>query len=51
MKTIYIAGGCFWGAEAYFQSLKGVIDTKVGYANGNIKNPKYEDPSFTVVML
>ena len=43
MKTIYIAGGCFWGVEAYFQSLKGVIDTKVGYANGNIKNPKYED--------
>ena len=43
MKTIYFAGGCFWGVEAYFQKLKGVMDTKVGYANGNIENPKYED--------
>ena len=43
MNTIYIAGGCFWGVEAYFSSLKGVIETKVGYANGNFDNPKYED--------
>ena len=43
MKTIYLAGGCFWGVEAYFQRLKGVISTKVGYANGNTTNPKYED--------
>ncbi len=43
MKIIYIAGGCFWGVEAYFQSLKGVLETKVGYANGNTVNPKYED--------
>jgi peptide methionine sulfoxide reductase MsrA len=31
------------GIEAYFQQLKGVIDTEVGYANGDSKNPKYED--------
>ena len=43
MKTIYLAGGCFWGVEAYFQMLKGVRKTEVGYANGNTKNPKYED--------
>lgn len=43
MNTIYIAGGCFWGVEAYFSSLKGVIETKVGYANGNFDNPKYDD--------
>lgn len=43
MKTIYLAGGCFWGVEAYFQRLNGVINTEVGYANGNIDNPKYED--------
>jgi len=43
MKRIVIAGGCFWGVEAYFKRLKGVIDTNVGYVNGNIENPKYED--------
>ena len=42
-KIIYLAGGCFWGVEAYFKKLKGVINTTVGYANGNTKNPKYED--------
>lgn len=43
MKTIYLAGGCFWGVEAYYQRLKGVINTRVGYANGNTINPSYED--------
>lgn len=42
-KVIYLAGGCFWGVEAYFQLLKGVIDTDSGYANGNFTNPSYED--------
>lgn len=41
-KTIYIAGGCFWGVEMYYKKLKGVINTEVGYANGDIKNPTYE---------
>ena len=41
-KTIYIAGGCFWGVEHYYSLLKGVISTKVGYANGDISNPSYE---------
>jgi methionine-S-sulfoxide reductase len=31
MKTIVFAGGCFWGVEAYFKQLKGVVDTEVGY--------------------
>ena len=43
MKTIYIAGGCFWGVEAYYRQLKGVISTIVGYANGNKENPTYEE--------
>lgn len=42
-KKIVLAGGCFWGVEEYFRNLKGVIKTEVGYANGNIKNPKYRD--------
>ena len=43
MKTIYLAGGCFWGVEAYYKKLKGVTDTQVGYANGNYPNPTYEE--------
>lgn len=43
MKTIYLAGGCFWGVEKYFSMVKGVISTKVGYANGTKDNPSYSD--------
>lgn len=42
-KRIIIAGGCFWGVEGYFKQLKGVKKTSVGYVNGNIANPTYED--------
>ena len=42
-KEIYLAVGCFWGVEAYFSNLKGVLETEVGYANGNILNPTYQD--------
>ena len=43
MKTIYFAGGCFWGVEKYFSMAKGVISTEVGYANGTKDNPSYLD--------
>ncbi|HWQ88842.1 MAG TPA: peptide-methionine (R)-S-oxide reductase MsrB, partial [Desulfitobacteriaceae bacterium] len=33
----------FWGIEKYFSSVKGVVETEVGYANGKTKNPRYED--------
>jgi len=42
-KLIYLAGGCFWGTEKYFSQIKGVVKTEVGYANGNTKNPTYEE--------
>lgn len=42
-KTIYLAGGCFWGLEAYFERIGGVIDAVSGYANGKTQNPRYED--------
>ena len=39
MKKIVLAGGCFWGVEAYYQRLKGIEKTRVGYANGKIQTP------------
>ncbi|HEY8436691.1 MAG TPA: peptide-methionine (S)-S-oxide reductase MsrA [Haloplasmataceae bacterium] len=42
MREIVVAGGCFWGVEAYYSRLKGIISTRCGYANGNIENPTYE---------
>lgn len=43
MKTIYFAGGCFWGVQRYFDQFKGVKETVVGYANGKTVNPTYQD--------
>lgn len=43
MKVIYLAGGCFWGVDAYFTNLDGVIKTEVGYANGKKDTTTYED--------
>lgn len=39
---IYLAGGCFWGVEKYISNIKGVLNTTVGYANGNTEHPTYE---------
>ncbi len=43
LNKIYFAGGCFWGAEAYMSRIYGVADVVSGYANGEGKNPSYED--------
>ena len=43
MKTIVVAGGCFWGVEAYMSRINGIIETVVGYANGEKKNPTYDE--------
>lgn len=44
-KDIYLAAGCFWGAERYFKQIHGVVSTEVGYANGNIFHPTYREVS------
>ena len=41
-KTIYLAGGCFWGVEGYFQRIHGVVNTQTGYANGKTQDTDYE---------
>lgn len=41
-KEIVLAGGCFWGAEAFLKRLPGVTGTEAGYANGSTDRPTYE---------
>ena len=43
MRTIYLAGGCFWGMQKFFDQFEGVISTEVGYANGPDRAPTYEE--------
>ena len=43
MHTIYLAGGCFWGMQKYFDQFDGITDTEVGYANGPDSAPTYEE--------
>ena len=42
LKEIYLAGGCFWGCQKAFDRIAGVVSTEVGYANGRVENPTYE---------
>ena len=42
-KDIYLAGGCFWGAEHFFQQIGGVVLTEVGFANGHTPDPTYKE--------
>jgi peptide-methionine (S)-S-oxide reductase len=41
-QTAVIAGGCFWGIQAVFQHVKGVIRATSGYAGGSAKTAEYE---------
>ena len=44
-QTAVFAGGCFWGVQAVFQRLKGVISATSGYSGGYVKSPSYETVS------
>lgn len=41
MHAIF-AGGCFWGIQATFDAVRGVVSTTAGYTGGTLKNPSYE---------
>ncbi|MCD5414450.1 MAG: peptide-methionine (S)-S-oxide reductase MsrA [Clostridiales bacterium] len=43
MKKIVFAAGCFWGVEAYFKKINGILFVKVGYSNGRKDYPTYEE--------
>lgn len=42
MTIATFAAGCFWGVEARFRQINGVIDTRVGYTGGTTANPDYK---------
>ena len=44
-QTAVVAGGCFWGIQAVFQHVKGVVSATSGYSGGTVKNPDYEEVS------
>ena len=43
LRTIYFAGGCFWGTEHLFKQMHGVVNTQVGFANGHTEQPTYKE--------
>ncbi|MES1259863.1 MAG: peptide-methionine (S)-S-oxide reductase, partial [Gemmatimonadota bacterium] len=43
--TIVFAGGCFWGVQAVFARVKGVVSSTSGYAGGKVVRPSYEQVS------
>ena len=45
LDTVVFAGGCFWGVQAVFQHVAGVVSATSGYAGGKVAKPRYEEVS------
>lgn len=45
LDTVVFAGGCFWGVQAVFQHINGVVAATSGYAGGAVAKPSYEEVS------
>lgn len=43
LEKATFGAGCFWGVEAAFRQIKGVVSTAVGFSGGNYENPSYHD--------
>jgi peptide-methionine (S)-S-oxide reductase len=43
MELATFGAGCFWGIEALFRQVEGVVDAAVGYTGGTLENPTYQD--------
>jgi len=43
METATFGAGCFWGVEAMFRQVPGVVSTSVGYMGGTLDSPTYQD--------
>ena len=43
MKSMYVAGGCFWCVEEVYEKIKGVLSVYSGYSGGHVKNPTYQE--------
>lgn len=43
LERIIVGAGCFWGVEAAFEALTGIVQTQAGYAGGWTEQPSYDD--------
>ena len=43
MKSMYVAGGCFWCVEEVYEKIKGVLSVYSGYSGGHVENPSYQE--------
>lgn len=43
VRTIYFAGGSFWGTQQYIRNFSGVVSTCIGYANSLVPSPRYRE--------
>ena len=43
IKSMYVAGGCFWCVEEVYEKVEGVVSVYSGYSGGHVENPTYQE--------